>query len=83
MKLNNLFHSIYFLHYNAKSFLFQYICIVIANKADKLAPTKVANAVKDLQNSLNPLKDLTFLPFSAEKKTYCEDVWKEIEKHIL
>ena len=58
-------------------------CIVIANKADKLAPTKVANAVKDLQNSLNPLKDLTFLPFSAEKKTYCEDVWKEIEKHIL
>ena len=57
-------------------------CLVIANKADKLAPTKVANAVKDLQNSLNPLKDLTFLPFSAEKKTYCEDVWKEIEKEI-
>ena len=51
--------------------------------ANELAPTKVANAVKDLQNSLNPLKDLTFLPFSAEKKTYCEDVWKEIEKHIL
>ena len=57
-------------------------CIVIANKADKLAPTKVANAVKDLQNSLNPLKDLTFLPFSAEKKIYCEDVWNEIEKEI-
>lgn len=43
-------------------------CIVIANKADKLAPTKVANAVKDLQNSLNPLKDLTFLPFLQKRK---------------
>ena len=57
-------------------------CIVIANKADKLAPTKVANAVKDLQNSLNPLKDLTFLPFSAERKIYSEDVWNYIENYI-
>ena len=57
-------------------------CIVIANKADKLAPTKVANAVKDLQNSLNPLKDLTFLPFSAEKKIYTDRVWEEIEKYL-
>lgn len=57
-------------------------CIVIANKADKLAPTKVVDAVKNLQDSLNPLKDLTFLPFSAEKKIYTDRVWEEIEKYL-
>ena len=57
-------------------------CLVLANKADKLAPTKVNSAIQDLQNELNPLKDLTFLPFSSEKKNYTENVWKEIEKKI-
>lgn len=57
-------------------------CLVIANKADKIAVTKVANAVQDLQNSLNPLKDLTFMPFSSERKIYSEDVWNFIEKYI-
>lgn len=54
-------------------------CIIIANKADKIAPTKVDTRVKELQNLLNPLKDITFLPFSAEKKNYTEKVWEEIE----
>lgn len=57
-------------------------CLVLANKADKLAPTKVEAAVVDLQNSLNPLKDLTFLPFSSEKKVYTEKTWEFIEKYI-
>lgn len=57
-------------------------CLVIANKADKIAVTKVANAVQDLQNSLNPLKDLTFMPFSSERKIYSEEVWNFIEKYI-
>ena len=57
-------------------------CLVIANKADKIAVTKVDNAVQDLQNSLNPLKDLTFKPFSSERKIYSEDVWNFIEKYI-
>ena len=39
-------------------------CLIIANKADKIAVTKVNNEVEHLQNELNPLKDLTFLPFS-------------------
>lgn len=55
-------------------------CIIIANKADKIAPTKVDARVKELQILLNPLKDITFLPFSAEKKNYTEKVWEEIEK---
>lgn len=57
-------------------------CLVLANKADKIAVTKVDNAVQDLQNSLNPLKDLTFMPFSSERKIYSEDVWNFIEKYI-
>ena len=57
-------------------------CIVIANKADKLAVTKVNAEVEKLQNILNPLKDITFLPSSSERKIYTESIWKEIEKYI-
>lgn len=57
-------------------------CLIIANKADKLAPTKVDARVAELQNLLNPLKDLRFLPFSAEKKIYTDKVWEEIEKYL-
>ena len=47
-------------------------CIVLANKADKIAITKVDNSVKDIQNMLNPLHDLLFLPFSSERKIYTD-----------
>lgn len=57
-------------------------CLILANKADKIAPTKVDATVKKLQNELNPLKDLKFLPFSSEKKIYSEAVWNEIQLHI-
>lgn len=57
-------------------------CLVIANKADKIAPSKVDEAVSTLQESLNPLKDLTFLPFSSEKKIYTENTWKFVEKFL-
>ena len=57
-------------------------CIVIANKADKIAVTKVDAQVNCLQNSLNPLKDLSFLPFSAERKIYTDKAWEEIEKYL-
>ena len=59
------------------------LCIVIANKADKLAVTKVDPQVKSLQEFLNPLKDLKFLPFSAERRVYTEDVWNEIESKLV
>ena len=57
-------------------------CIVVANKADKIAVTKVDNQVKSLQDILNPLRDLPFIPFSAERKIYTEDAWVEIENMI-
>lgn len=57
-------------------------CIVIANKADKIAVTKVDSAVSNLQNELNPLKDLTFIPFSSERRIYTETAWKKIEDYL-
>lgn len=56
--------------------------IVLANKADKIAPTKVADYVSGIQKVLNPIGDNIFLPFSSEKKIYSEAVWNEIEKYI-
>ena len=57
-------------------------CIVVANKADKIAITKVDNIVQNLQEILNPLKDITFLPFSSERKIYTDRVWEELEKYL-
>lgn len=68
--------------------MYQYVinsnspCIIIANKADKIAVTKVDSYVKDLQNELNSLKDFTFLPYSSERKIYSKRVWEEIEKYL-
>lgn len=56
--------------------------IVLANKADKIAPTKVNDYVSNIQKILNPIGDNLFLPFSSEKKIYSEAVWNEIEKYI-
>lgn len=57
-------------------------CMILTNKADKIAKTKVLNASKNIQNQLNPIGDITTLPFSSEKKIYCEDVWNIIEQYI-
>ena len=57
-------------------------CMIITNKADKIAKTKVFDASKNIQNQLNPIGDITTLPFSSEKKIYCEDVWNIIEQYI-
>lgn len=56
--------------------------MVICNKADKIAVTKVDNAVKAIQSYLNPIGDFTFMPFSAERKIYSEDVWDILEEYI-
>lgn len=57
-------------------------CIIIANKADKIAVTKVDSQVKNLQDILNPLKDLTFIPYSSERRIYTDNAWSEIEKYL-
>lgn len=57
-------------------------CIIVTSKADKIAVTKVDSQVSLLQEQLNPLKDLTFIPFSAERRIYTEKAWEKIEKFI-
>lgn len=57
-------------------------CIIIANKADKIAVTKVDSQVDNLQNILNPLKDLTFIPYSSERRIYTDSAWSEVEKYL-
>ena len=57
-------------------------CITIANKADKIAVTKVNDAVSNLQNELNPMHDFTFLPFSSERKIYSEEIWTKIQEYL-
>ena len=56
--------------------------IIIANKADKIAPTKILDTVNGLQKEINPLMDAKMLPFSSEKKVFCEDVWTVVEEYI-
>ena len=56
--------------------------IILANKADKIAPTKVENTVKSLQKEINPIGDATMMPFSAEKKIYTDHVWDVIDEFI-
>ena len=54
-------------------------CIILANKADKIVITKVDSITKDLQKQLNPIGDITTLPFSSERKIYQDKVWEIIE----
>lgn len=56
--------------------------MVITSKADKIAVTKVTDAVDKIQSDLNPIKDFTFLPFSSERKIYTDDAWKIVEEYI-
>ncbi len=56
--------------------------IIVANKADKLGITKVNLSLQEIQHAINPLFDITFLPFSSERKIYNDPIWHEIEKAI-
>ena len=58
-------------------------CLILANKADKIAVTKVDGVVNDLQKQLNPIGDITTLPFSSERKIYKDDVWEFIDSHLF
>ncbi len=55
--------------------------MIIANKADKIAVTKVDAEISKIKEFLG-LSFSILLPFSAERKIYSNDVWNEIEKFI-
>lgn len=56
--------------------------IVLANKADKIAPTKVELYVENLKKEFG-ISFSTLLPFSSEKKNYTDVVWENIEKFLV
>lgn len=57
-------------------------CLILANKADKIAITKVDETIESLQKLLNPLGDVMTLPFSSERKIYQDKVWNFIADFI-
>ena len=57
-------------------------CMILANKADKIAKTKVDDTAKNIQKQLNPIGDITTLPFSSERKVYSDEVCKIIESYL-
>jgi len=56
--------------------------ILVANKADKIAITKVNNCVEDIRKELDIPAEIKSFAFSSERKIYIEEIWKEIEKYI-
>lgn len=57
-------------------------CMILANKADKIAITKVKNTTNQLQKQLNPIGDIPTFPFSSERKIYMESVWNFIDNNL-
>ena len=68
-------------------FMYDYILktnlpfMVVTNKADKIAITKVDDAVNTIKEYLG-ISYTPIYPFSAERKIYTEKVWEEVEKYI-
>lgn len=57
--------------------------IIIANKADKIAVTKVDAAVEEIRKELKILAGTPIIPFSSERRIYSEKTWEEISKMII
>ena len=55
--------------------------MILTNKADKIAVTKVNDEVERLKKHFG-ISYSTILPFSSERKIYLDNVWNEIEKFI-
>ena len=56
--------------------------IILANKADKIAITKVDSSVKSLGKELNPIGDIPTFPFSSERKIYTKKVWEFLDNFL-
>ena len=56
--------------------------IVVTNKADKIAVTKVDGEVQRIKEILG-ISYSTIIPFSSERKIYTEKAWEEIEKFLI
>ena len=48
--------------------------------ADKIAVTKVEEAILDIRKELKIKPEEILIPFSSERKIYIEDTWNNINK---
>lgn len=55
--------------------------MLVANKADKIAITKVDSVIEDLKKELR-ISFTTLIPFSSERKIYTENAWEIIEEFL-
>lgn len=55
--------------------------MIVTNKADKIAVTKVDSEVNRIKEILG-ISYSTIIPFSSERKIYTEKAWEEIEKYL-
>ena len=55
--------------------------IVIANKADKIAVTKVDSYIEDIRKELDDTSVPIYV-FSSQRKIYTDTIWEKIEKYI-
>ncbi|MCL2859020.1 MAG: ribosome biogenesis GTP-binding protein YihA/YsxC [Oscillospiraceae bacterium] len=56
--------------------------VIIANKADKIASTKVDLAVESIREKLGLSEEISILPFSSEKKIYTDEVWNKLDNYL-
>lgn len=56
--------------------------LIVANKADKIAVTKVGDSVEEIRKELGMNKEEIIIPFSSERKIYIEDTWNNIGVEI-
>ena len=56
--------------------------ILLGTKADKIAITKVDSYIENLRKEWKLEKSIPILPFSAKRKIYSEEIWKQIEEYI-
>ena len=55
--------------------------MIVANKADKIAVTKVDSSVEELKKELG-ISFTTLIPFSSERRIYTETTWKKVEEFL-
>lgn len=55
--------------------------IVIANKADKIAITKVDSYLENIKKELE-YASVPIFPFSSQRRIYSEAIWLELQKYI-
>ena len=55
--------------------------MIVANKADKIAVTKVNSVIENLKKDIG-ISFTTLIPFSAERRIYTENAWEKIEEFL-